>query len=185
MKYEKKECKLNGCIHLVPEIFNDIRGESIKTFHVSTFKELGIDCEFKEDLIVVSHKNVFRGMHFQKPPYEQEKIVYCIKGKILDIILDLRKGSPTYGEIECIELSESKKNMLFIPSGFAHGYIALEKESIMFYKMSNEYNKEAEDGICFDSIKMPIDTKGLIISERDQHFGTLQEFESPFSYELN
>ena len=142
---------------------------------------MGIDCDFKEDLIVTSRKNVFRGMHFQKPPYEQEKIVYCIKGKILDIVLDLRKASPTYGESECIEISKDKRNMLFIPRGFAHGYIAL-KESIVLYKMANEYHKEAEDGIYFGSIGIPVGTKGLIISERDQKFDSLQQFDTPFIY---
>lgn len=179
--YIIKEINLQGCKEVIPTFFIDNRGESIKTFHFSSFNEIGINNVFKEDLLVTSYKNVFRGMHFQMPPFEQAKIVYCIKGRIIDIVLDIRVGSPTYGKYQMVELDGHKKNMLYIPAGFAHGYISLE-ESIMFYKMSNEYNKGAEGGIRGDSIGLNFDIKEMIISERDKQFVRLEEFESPFIY---
>lgn len=123
-------------------------------------------------------------MHFQSPPFGQAKLVYCIKGRIKDVVLDIRQGSPTYGQYEVIELTGEKKNMLYIPEGFAHGYIALEDESIMFYKMSNEYNKEAEDGIRWDSFGMDwgYDNDSIILSDRDKQFQTFDTFISPFIY---
>lgn len=181
--YQITKTKLQGCLELIPHIFQDVRGITVKPFCVSALKEVGINNIFEEDLLVASNKNVIRGMHFQKQPFGQAKLVYCIKGRIKDVVLDIRKGSPTYGKYEVIELTEEKKNMLYIPEGFAHGYMALEDNSIMFYKMSHEYNKEAEDGIRWDSFGMEWECENAILSDRDKQFQTFDTFLSPFVYE--
>ncbi|CEK39033.1 dTDP-4-dehydrorhamnose 3,5-epimerase [Paraclostridium sordellii] len=167
--YKIVKTKLDGCLEIVTNTFNDKRGKSIKTYHNTTFNYLGIKEEFKEDLMVISNKNVLRGLHFQKKPYEQSKIVFCIKGSILDVILDIRKDSVTYGEYILINISSEKNNMVYIPTGFAHGYLTLENDTIVGYKMSEEYAPEYEDGIKWDSLDIPWGIKNPIISDRDEN----------------
>ncbi len=173
---------LKGCIRIIPKIFRDNRGISVKTFHADTFRDLCIPAEFAEDLIVTSGKNVLRGLHFQNPPYGQSKLVYCIRGRILDVVADIRKGSPTYGEYKLFELSDSNNWMLFIPEGFAHGYLTLEDQSIVMYKMSAAYNPACEDGIRWDSMGIPWGIDKPIVSERDRNFLPFDKFESRFEY---
>ncbi|PHV71369.1 dTDP-4-dehydrorhamnose 3,5-epimerase [Sporanaerobium hydrogeniformans] len=180
--YTIHNTRLPGCKEIICNGFYDNRGISIKYFHKSTFHLLDIKEEFFEDLMVTSKKGVIRGMHFQNPPFGQAKLVYCIKGRIKDVILDIREGSPTYGRYDTIELTEEKRNMLYIPEGFAHGYMALEEDSIIFYKMSNEYNKDYEGGIRWDSFGMNWGNEKFILSERDQSFKKLCQFNSPFVY---
>lgn len=178
--YKVVKTKLEGCIELVPNIFEDNRGISVKHFHQSTFEKIGIQEKFQEDLMVISKKGVFRGLHFQQPPFAQAKLVYCIKGKIQDVVLDIRKSSLTYGKYQIIELSSQKMNSLYIPNGFAHGYLTVEDQSIVMYKMSSEYKPEAEGGIRWDSLGICWDVDNVIISERDRSFMEFSEFKSKF-----
>lgn len=168
--YNIVKTELDGCLEILPNIFEDKRGKSIKTYHNTTFKELGIKEEFKEDLIVISKKNVLRGLHFQKEPYEQSKVVYCIKGSILDVVLDIRRSSSTYGKHVCINISSDKNNMVYIPVGFAHGYLTLEDDTIVAYKMSEEYAPKYECGIKWDSVGIPWNINKPIVSDRDGNF---------------
>ncbi|MDU3336061.1 dTDP-4-dehydrorhamnose 3,5-epimerase [Paraclostridium bifermentans] len=174
--YKIIKTELVGCMQIIPNIFNDKRGKSLKTYHKTTFKKLGIVEDFKEDLIVTSNKGVLRGLHFQKKPYEQSKLVYCLKGSVLDVVLDIRKNSNTYGKYICINLSGDKGNMIYIPAGFAHGYLSLEDNSIVGYKMSQEYNPEYEDGIKWNSLDIPWNIENPIISDRDKVFKSFIDY---------
>lgn len=182
MMYQVNKTNLKGCLELVPKVFTDIRGTSVKPFHIDTFKELGLVCDFAEDLMVVSRKNVLRGLHFQNPPYAQAKLIYCMRGSILDVVLDIRKGSPTYGKYETFHLSGSNNHMLYIPEGLAHGYLTLEDQSIVMYKMSSVYKPEFESGIRWDSIGISWGADNPIISERDKKFITFDKLNSQFIY---
>ncbi|RDY24515.1 dTDP-4-dehydrorhamnose 3,5-epimerase [Romboutsia maritimum] len=174
--YQIKTTELDGCIEIIPNIFKDKRGVSSKIYHNTSFKKIGIKEEFKEDLIVTSKKGVIRGLHFQNKPFEQSKIVCCIKGSILDVILDLRKDSKTYGKYICVNIDTEVNNMVYIPSGFAHGYVALEEDTIILYKMSSEYMPEYEDGIRWDSMDIPWNVENPIISDRDKAFRKFSEY---------
>lgn len=175
--YQLIKTPLEGCIELLPKIFKDSRGVLVKPFYLPALRELGILDEFKEDLVVTSKKNVIRGMHFQRPPFQQAKLVYCIKGAILDVAVDLREGSPTYGQYHCFYLDAEKHNLAYIPTGFAHGYAVLEEETIVSYKMSNIYNSESDGGIRWDSLGIPWNIESPIISEKDKLLPKFNELE--------
>ncbi len=159
---------------------DDERGSFVKTFHHSSLKEYGIDFELKESFYSVSTLGVIRGMHFHHPPYEHDKIVFCTEGAILDVALDLRKNSDTYGQYVATELSFVNHKAMYIPKGFAHGFSTLNKTATTFYLVSGEYSKEADDGIRFDSIGIDWNVENPILSERDLAFPQLIDFKSPF-----
>lgn len=180
--YQINKTTLDGCLRLEPKIFRDHRGTSIKLFHIEDFRDCGINSNFVEDLIVVSNKNVLRGLHFQNPPFAQAKLVYCVKGSILDVVLDIRRDSPTYGNYEMFSIDASNFSMLYIKEGFAHGYLSLEDDTVVMYKMSSVYNKELEGGIRWNSIDIPWGISKPIISERDERFVAFNDFRSNFNY---
>ena len=177
------ESKIPGCYEILNKVNNDIRGTFIKTFHSPTFKKFGLETIFKEEYYSSSFKNVVRGLHFQLPPYDHVKLVYCVSGIVKDVVVDLRMGSPTYGEHMGIELSAKKGNMLYIPKGIAHGFCRLSKTSILVYKTSTVYYPKKDTGIKWDSAGISWPNKTMIISERDKSFLTLKEFNSPFKFE--
>lgn len=179
-KFIVTELSLSGCFEIIPNNFIDKRGRFIKTMQSSVFKKYSFDFDIKEEFISISKRGVVRGMHFQTPPYELKKIVYCIKGNVFDVLVDLRKNSPSYKKTVSIDLDDSKMNMVFIPEGVAHGFQALSEEAILVYKTSCEYHAEADQGILWNSIdiKWPLET--ILISERDQKFPKLENYESPF-----
>ncbi len=160
---------------------DDERGAFVKPFHDTDFKANGIDFVLKESFYSTSVKNVIRGMHFHAPPYAHSKIVFCTAGCVLDVALDLRKDSPTYGQYATAELSFTNHLALYIPAGFAHGFLSLTEESTLFYFVSGEYNKEADGGLRYDSfgLNWPV-TDDPILSQRDLEFPALADFESPF-----
>jgi len=161
---------IDGLVIIEPRVFEDSRGYFYESYNKKIFKELGINIDFIQDNQSFSNKGTLRGLHFQKEPYAQDKLVRVIKGSVLDVAVDLRKESPTYGKWESIILSEDNKLMFLIPKGFAHGFITLENNTIFQYKCSNVYNKESEDGIIWNDPDLNIDW-GLIrptnISEKD------------------
>jgi dTDP-4-dehydrorhamnose 3,5-epimerase len=159
---------------------DDMRGSFVKTFHHTLLKEQGIDFNLKESFYSVSHKDVIRGMHFHHPPFDHDKIVFCTEGAILDVALDLRKGAETYGLCVSKELSFENNDALFIPKGFAHGFLTLSKSATTFYLVSGEYNREADDGIHYNSINFNWPVENPLVSERDLSFKKLQEFNSQF-----
>jgi len=167
-----KETKLEGCFILEPTLFEDSRGYFFESFNQKTFNKLiGQNINFIQDNESFSVKGTLRGLHYQKGEYVQAKLVRVIKGCVLDVAVDIRKDSSTYGEYVSLELSEANKQQLFIPRGFAHGFIVLSSTAIFSYKCDNFYNKEHEGGIIYNDELLKIDWKlnreELVISEKD------------------
>ncbi|WP_300027183.1 dTDP-4-dehydrorhamnose 3,5-epimerase [uncultured Maribacter sp.] len=174
------EAKLKGCFIIEPVIFKDERGSFCETYQKERFKEvLGEDINFVQTNQSYSIKGTLRGLHFQKGEYAQSKLITVPKGKILDVVVDLRKDSATYGHHFKIELSESNHKMLFIPRGMAHGFLALE-ETIFIYQCDNYYNKESESGILYSDSNLAIDwefdASNLIVSEKDRLLPNFNSF---------
>jgi len=165
---------------ITPKVFEDNRGYFMESYNKKLLANINID--FIQDNESLSQKNVIRGLHFQKPPYSQDKLVRVINGSILDVVVDLRKGESTYGKHFAIELSAKNKKQLFIPKGFAHGFLTLEDNTIFSYKCSDYYYPETEETIhCFDK-NLGIDwkIKDVILSEKDKNGIKFSEFNSPF-----
>src|SRR5690606_957737 len=167
-----KQTKLKGCFILEPTIFEDNRGYFFESFNQNTFNKLiGKEVNFIQDNESFSLKGTLRGLHYQNAEHAQSKLVRVIKGTVLDVAVDIRKDSSTFGEYISIELSEENKKQLFIPRGFAHGFIVLSETAIFSYKCDNFYNKESEGGIIYNDDSLKIDwklnIKEFIISEKD------------------
>lgn len=160
--------------------FQDKRGGFQKLFNYDFFKENHLDTDFKEFYYSVSRKDVIRGMHFQLPPYDHTKVVYVSRGAIRDVVLDLRRASSTYGKHFSIELDDVKAQYLYIPSGFAHGFMALEDDSIVNYAQTTCYSKEHDYGIDPRSIGFDWEIDNAIVSDRDLAFELLENFKTPF-----
>lgn len=174
---------LAGCFEVQPKVFQDERGQFVKTFHIQAFAEYGLETNFSEEYYSISHKNVVRGLHFQLPPMDHVKMVYCVAGEVLDVVIDLRVGSPTYGQYVLFELSSAKANSVYIPKGMAHGFCVRSEQAIMMYKVSTIYSPAHDAGILWNSLNIPWLTKDAVLSARDQNFPTFAQFESPFCYE--
>ena len=181
--FELKPTQLTGCFELQPKVFDDARGRFVKAFHTQAFKAHGLESNFDEEYYSVSNKNVVRGMHFQLPPMDHVKVVYCVQGAVLDVVTDLRVGSPTYGRSDVIELSSAKANSIYIPKGMAHGFCSLCDNSIMVYKVSSVYSPEQDAGILWNSVGVAWPTTQAVLSDRDQTFKPFDKFVSPFRYE--
>ncbi len=173
---------LNGLFIVQPKIFEDNRGYFFESYNEADFKKNGINEPFIQDNQSLSQKGVLRGLHFQTPPYAQGKLVRVIKGAVLDVAVDIRKESPTYGKHFDIILNEKNKTMLWIPIGFAHGFLTLEDNTIFSYKCTNIYNKLSEDSILWDdkdiNINWNIETPSL--SDKDKNGKSFRNFISPF-----
>lgn len=171
-----------GCYELQPRVFADLRGRFVKTFHEQVFAGLDLETTFREQFYSVSHRRVLRGLHFQAPPHEQAKLVYCVTGAVLDAVVDLRAGSPRYGEFALVELSAERGNMLYVPPGFAHGFYVRSETAVMLYHVSSVYAPEADSGIRWSSCGIPWPDDEPIVSERDQGLAPLADFVSPFVF---
>jgi len=176
--------KLDGLVVLKPTVFKDNRGYFMESYTQKNINKLLGNVNFIQDNESESSRGVLRGLHFQKPPYTQAKLVRCLKGSVLDVALDLRKDSKTYGIFETISLTEENKKQLFIPKGFAHGFIVLSKSAIFSYKVDNYYNPESESGIIWNDPDLNIDWKinknEIIVSEKDKNLPTFNEIINPF-----
>lgn len=181
--FDLKPSRLAGCFELQPKIFDDVRGRFVKVFHEQAFISQGLATHFAEEYYSVSHKNVVRGLHFQLPPVDHVKMVYCVLGEVMDVVVDLRVGSPTYGQHAVFELSDTKANSVYIPKGMAHGFYARSEHAIMVYKVSTVYSPEHDAGILWNSAGIPWPVNDAILSARDKGFPALGEFTSPFRYE--
>jgi dTDP-4-dehydrorhamnose 3,5-epimerase/CDP-3, 6-dideoxy-D-glycero-D-glycero-4-hexulose-5-epimerase len=177
--FEIESLPLDAALITLPAFF-DARGSFVKTFHYTSLKERGIDFKLKESYFSYSKKDVIRGMHFQLPPHQHAKIVFCPHGAILDVILDMRKGSPTYKQYFSQELSQQNHKSFYIPEGFAHGFKALTDDAMTYYLVSSEYDKASDTGIRYDSFGFNWEEENPIISERDMSFTPLEHFQSPF-----
>ncbi|TAJ15698.1 dTDP-4-dehydrorhamnose 3,5-epimerase [Marinilabiliaceae bacterium JC017] len=177
-----------GLLVLKPTVFEDRRGFFVESYNEARYHKFGIDSQFIQDNTSKSSYGVIRGLHFQLAPYSQAKLVQVLKGSVLDVAVDLRKGSPTYGQHYAIEISEENKLQFFIPEGFAHGFSVQSEEVIFTYKCNNYYNKEAERGISYNDPFLNIDWKiaeaDHIISHKDSTLPSFKEAEKNFLYNL-
>ena len=171
---------IEGLLVIEPRVFRDARGYFVETYNEQRYHEAGIDAKFVQDNQSCSSYGVVRGLHFQKPPYAQAKLVCCTVGRVLDVAVDLRPDSPTYGQWYGVELSEENKRQFFIPKGFAHGFSVLSESAIFTYKCDEFYHPEAEGGILLNDQTLAIDwhipEKARIISEKDTKHPTFDEY---------
>ncbi len=173
---------IEDLIILEPTIFGDNRGFFFESYNEHTFKNLGLDIHFIQDNISRSTKDVLRGLHFQKKPFAQGKLVQVLLGAVLDVAVDLRKNSKTYGHHYKAVLSAENKKMMYIPEGFAHGFLTLEDDNIFSYKCTHLYNKESEGGLMWNDQTLDIDW-GIdqpTLSEKDLVYPSFETFNSPF-----
>lgn len=172
--------EISGCFLIEPKVLSDIRGTFRETFNKAVLEEkLGYAVEFVQDNQSVSHKNVLRGLHYQQGNHAQAKLVWVVRGRVLDVVVDLRKDSPTYGHHISVELSEENGMMFFMPKGMAHGFLALEDQTVFCYKCDAYYHPESEAGIIFNDPDLGIDwglsNDKLILSKKDLQLPAYKE----------
>ena len=177
--------KISGLVIIQPSVFGDDRGFFMETYSEKVFAENGIDVKFVQDNHSRSSKGVLRGLHFQKPPFAQDKLVRCTRGEVLDVAVDIRPNSLTFGQYESVLLSEENKTMFFIPKGFAHGFLVLSDIAEFQYKCSNFYNKESEGGVLYNDPTIGIDwptvaaelvsAEPYVLSDKDKLWPTLSQ----------
>ena len=172
--------QLKDCYEVKSPIFSDMRGSFIKSFQSSEFRKQGIDFEIREIYYSASKKNVIRGMHFQLPPHDHGKLVSCLTGSAFDVVVDLRKNSATYGQAASFMLTGGDGRGIFIQSGFAHGFCAVEENTLMAYAVSSEHDAKSDSGVHWSTVGITWPTESPIVSERDQNLIPLQDFETPF-----
>jgi dTDP-4-dehydrorhamnose 3,5-epimerase len=170
----------DGLFVLQPRVFQDPRGQFVKTYHAGLFRELGLAFCPQEEFFSVSAAGVLRGMHFQLPPHAQAKLVYCVSGCVLDVMLDLRRQSPTRGQVFAREISALNREMLFIPAGFAHGFLALADPSVMVYQTNTVHSPDHDAGVLWNSFGFAWPQAAPLLSDRDQRFPAWPDFASPF-----
>lgn len=173
-----QETTIPGCFEITPPVFTDERGSFVKTFHHDMFHQHGLETDWREEYYSVSRKGVLRGLHFQLPPHDHAKLVYCPAGRVLDAVVDLRRNSPTYGQHLLTELCAEKANMLYIPKGLAHGFYALSESATMMYKVSSVYAPSHDAGILWSSLGIPWPDMLPTVSERDSRFPMFSAFDS-------
>jgi dTDP-4-dehydrorhamnose 3,5-epimerase len=176
------ETLLPGCFIIKPKVFEDPRGYFFECYNEALFRKNGISTNFVQDNQSMSQKDVVRGLHFQAPPYAQGKLVRVLAGSVLDVVVDIRKELPTYGKYFALELSAENKIMLWVPEGFAHGFLTLEDNTVFHYKCTNFYNKVSEGGISWNDPNLAINwgTGNPILSEKDKTLSAFRDFVSPF-----
>ena len=180
---------LDGVVIIEPKVFADSRGYFFESFSQREFEEKVRKINFVQDNESMSSYGVMRGLHFQRPPFTQSKLVRCVKGKVLDVAVDIRKGSPTYGQHVAVELTEDNHRQLFIPHGFAHGFVVLSEEAIFQYKCDNFYAPQSEGGIAWNDPALQIDWRipsdKIILSEKDTKHPLLEDYQTDFVYSEN
>lgn len=186
---EIKKTTIEDILIIEPRVFLDSRGYFFESFSLREFEEKVRRVNFVQDNESMSSYGVIRGLHFQRPPFSQSKLVRCVKGAVLDVAVDIRKGSPTFGQHVAIELTEENKRMIFMPRGFAHGFAVLSETAIFQYKCDNFYAPQADGGISIldDSLNIDwkIPTDKAILSDKDTKHPLLRDFDSPFSYDMD
>ena len=180
---------IEGLVIIEPKIFGDARGYFFESFSQREFEAKVRKVNFVQDNESMSSYGVMRGLHFQRPPFAQSKLVRCVKGRVLDVAVDIRKGSPTYGQHVAVELSEDNHRQFFVPRGFAHGFVVLSETAVFQYKCDNFYAPEADGGINIKDETLGIDWQisldDAILSEKDTKHLCLKDFDSPFDYNIN
>jgi dTDP-4-dehydrorhamnose 3,5-epimerase len=181
MNEQWQHAPLNGVRVFCPAVARDRRGLFVKTYHQGQFAEQGVNFETREEFFSISGKNVLRGMHFQIPPHDHAKLVTCLRGRILDVLVDLRRSEPTYRTAWSAELTEENRRVLYIPSGLAHGFLSLTDDALVHYKTTTVHSPEHDAGIRWDSFGFPWPTANPVLSARDAAFPVMNDFESPFA----
>ena len=174
------ETSIPGLLLIEPFFHEDKRGTFVKTFHEDEFKAQGLEYNFRESFYSESVKGTIRGMHFQLPPEDHVKLVFCTSGEVLDVIVDLRKSSPMYGKCESFLLSGNNRSMVYIPKGCAHGFCVKAENATVFYFTSTVHSKDCDAGIRYDSFGFQWPMENKILSDRDLSFPSFQDFRSPF-----
>lgn len=180
------QTNIKGVVIIEPRLFKDDRGYFFESYSERDFNKQVSEVHFVQDNESKSSYGVMRGLHFQRPPFTQSKLVCCVKGAVLDVAVDIRKGSPTYRQHVAVELTEDNHRQFFIPRGFAHGFAVLSPEAIFQYKCDNFYHPEADGGISILDTSLGIDwripTEHAILSEKDTKHPLLKDFDSPFEF---
>ncbi len=180
------QTEIPGVVIIEPRIFGDDRGYFYESFSQRDFNEKVGKITFVQDNQSFSHYGVLRGLHFQRPPYAQSKLVRVIQGKVIDVAVDIRKGSPTYGKYVSVELTGDNNCQLFIPKGFAHGFVVLSETALFQYKCDEFYHPEAEGAIMWDDPDINIDwsipTGDIVLSPKDLRHKNMKDFETPFTF---
>lgn len=188
-KMEVIKTRIDGVVIIEPKVFSDARGYFLESFSQREFEEKVRKINFVQDNESKSSHGVMRGLHFQNPPYTQSKLVRCVRGIVLDVAIDIRKGSPTYGQHVAVELSEENHLQFFVPRGFAHGFSVLSDTAVFQYKCDNFYAPQSDCGINILDKSLGIDWRipvnEAILSEKDTKHALMKDFESPFSYKMN
>ena len=176
---------IEGLVVIEPTVFEDDRGYFSESYNKKKFEKAIGEISFVQDNESKSSKGVLRGLHFQKPPYAQAKLVRCIEGKVLDVAVDIREGSETFGQHVTVELTGENKKQVFIPRGFAHGFLVLSESAIFGYKVDNSYAPAHDAGICWDdptlNIQWGVNESEVLVSEKDVKLPFFSEFETPFA----
>lgn len=180
---------IEGVVIIEPKVLKDARGYFFESFSQREFEEKVRKINFVQDNESMSSYGVMRGLHFQRPPFTQSKLVRCVKGAVLDVAVDIRKGSPTYGQHVAVELTEENHRQFFVPRGFAHGFAVLSETAVFQYKCDNFYAPQADGGISIKDDSLDIDwkipTENALLSEKDMKHEMLKDFESPFSIDMD
>ena len=172
---------IHGCYELRPTVVDDRRGFFAKLFHRPLWEKLGLCTEFEEEYVTRSVPGTLRGLHFQTPPMHHHKVVICLRGAAWDVVVDLRKDSPTYGKHVSIDLSETMANAVYLPAGVAHGFCVTGTEALLYYKLSSVYSPAHDSGIRWDSAGISWPISDPVLSDRDKILKPFAEFESPFT----
>jgi dTDP-4-dehydrorhamnose 3,5-epimerase len=183
VKLDVVPTRLPGCVELRPAVHRDARGSFVKVFHAEHFRALGLPTDWREEYWSESAAGVLRGLHFQTPPHAHDKLVYCTRGAVLDIALDLRRGSPTEGQHAQVELSARQGNALFLPAGTAHGFWVSDGPAVLVYKVTTTWAPEHDTGVRWDSAGIPWPDRAPLVSERDAALPRLADFASPFTFD--
>ena len=173
---------IEGLLVIKPSVLEDERGEFFESWNKKSYEEIGLCLDFLQDNQSLSHKGVLRGLHFQNPPFAQGKLVRVIKGSVIDVAVDIRKNSSTYGQYYSLKLSEENKTIFWIPPGFAHGFVALEDDTIFSYKCTEIYNKESEGSIIWNDPHIAINwgVDNPLVSEKDMQSAHFKSLKSKF-----
>lgn len=184
MKFIKTE--IEDVFIIEPSVFGDDRGYFLESFNLEKFEENVCKIKFVQDNESKSSKGVLRGLHFQKPPFNQAKLVRCVEGRVMDVAVDVRKGSPTYGKHVAVELTGENKKQLFVPRGFAHGFSVLSETAVFAYKVDNTYAPASDSGIIWNdkdlNINWGLKESEIKLSDKDKNLISLKDFDSPFNY---
>ena len=172
-----------GCYEIQFPSSTDLRGVFVKNYREDWFQTVSHSVHFVEEYFTISRHGVLRGLHFQRPPHDLAKMVYCLRGEVMDVIVDLRRGSPRYGKYEILTLNELNHSGIYLAPGIAHGFFVTGQEAILQYKVTSYYDQAADDGIRWDSVGVPWPDERPVISDRDLQFVALADFDSPFLFE--